>query len=41
MEFLVDRGPDKLLYYSVMSLCVAVIAVLALICRKGSLKPAR
>lgn len=41
MEFLVDRGPDKLLYYSVMSLCVAVIAALALICRKGSLKPAR
>ena len=26
---------------TVMSLCVAVIAALALICRKGSLKPAR
>ena len=41
MEFLVDRGPDKLLYYSVMSLCVAVIAVLALGCRKRSLQAAR
>lgn len=41
MEFLVDRGPDKLLYYSVMSLCVAVIAALALLCRKRSLRVAR
>ena len=41
MEFLVDRGPDKLLYYSVMSLCVAVIAVLALGCRKRSLQATR
>ena len=41
MEFLVDRGPDKLLYYSVMSLCVAVIAALALLCRKRSLRAAR
>lgn len=34
MEFRVDRGSLKLLYYGVMTLCMAVIAAMALICRR-------
>ena len=33
MEFRVDRGSNKILYYAVMSLCVAVITWMALQCR--------
>lgn len=38
MEFRVDRGPNKLLYYSVLSLCVGLIAALALIFRRKAEK---
>lgn len=38
MEFRVDRGSLKLLYYAVLSLCVGVIAALALICRSRAEK---
>lgn len=41
MEFLVDRGPNKLLYYSVMSLCMAVLVALGLTCRSRSLPASR
>lgn len=33
MEFRVDRGSNKLLYYAVMAACVAVITTMALKCR--------
>ena len=33
MEFRVDRGSLKLLYYGVMALCMGVITAMALICR--------
>ena len=33
MEFRVDRGSLKLLYYGAMALCMGVIAAMALICR--------
>ena len=38
MEFRVDRGSNKLLYYAVMSLCVAVITWMALKCRSKAEK---
>lgn len=34
MEFRIDRGSMKLLYYSVIALCMAVVSVLALRCRR-------
>lgn len=34
MEFRIDRGSMKLLYYSVIALCMAVVCVLALRCRR-------
>lgn len=34
MEFRVDRGSLKLLYYIVMGLCMAVITLMALVCRR-------
>lgn len=34
MEFRVDRGELKLLYYGVMILCMGLIALMALICRR-------
>lgn len=34
MEFRIDRGSMKLLYYSVIALCMAMVSVLALRCRR-------
>ena len=34
MEFRVDRGALKLLYYSVMTLCMALLGAMTLICRR-------
>ena len=34
MEFRIDRGSMKLLYYSVIALCMTVVSVLALRCRR-------
>ena len=34
MEFRVDRGSLKLLYYSVMALCMALLGAMTLICRR-------
>lgn len=34
MEFRIDRGSMKLLYYSVIALCMALVSVLALRCRR-------
>ena len=34
MEFRIDRGSMKLLYYSVIALCMTAVSVLALRCRR-------
>ena len=34
MEFRIDRGSMKLLYYSVIALCMTAVCVLALRCRR-------
>lgn len=39
MEFRVDRGSLKLLYYGVMTLCMATIAAMALTCRSRAQRP--
>jgi len=38
MEFRVDRGSLKLLYYGVMTLCMGLILLMALICRSKAEK---
>lgn len=39
MEFRVDRGSLKIIYYSVMTLCMAIIAALAFLCRRRAQRP--
>ena len=41
MEFRVDRGALKWLYYTVMALCMGGIAAMALHCRKQSQRKGR
>lgn len=41
MEFRVDRGSLKLLYYTVMTLCMAVIAAMTFRCRRMARQPHR
>lgn len=38
MEFRIDRGAMKLLYYSVIALCMAAVSVLGLRCRRAGLR---